>query len=111
MRYPAQDLLRILALESVRAGAFVVGEDLGTVERGVRERLADAGLLSYRVLWFESDPPERYRMAFGAIRANITASARVSARWTPSSSRLNSVSSSVRITMARRASRRPLLRT
>ena len=60
VRYPAQDLLRILALESVRAGAFVVGEDLGTVERGVRERLAEAGLLSYRVLWFENDPPARY---------------------------------------------------
>jgi 4-alpha-glucanotransferase len=60
VRYPARDLLRILALESVRAGAFVVGEDLGTVEHGVRERLAEAGLLSYRVLWFEKDPPPRY---------------------------------------------------
>jgi 4-alpha-glucanotransferase len=68
VRYPAEDLLRILALESVRAGAFVVGEDLGTVEGGVRERLADAGVLSYRVLWFETDPPTRYpKLALASV--------------------------------------------
>lgn len=60
VRYPADDLLAIVALESRRAGAIVVGEDLGTVEAGVRERLAEHAILSYRVFWFEREPPARY---------------------------------------------------
>jgi 4-alpha-glucanotransferase len=57
VRYPSQDLLDIVALESHRAGAAVVGEDLGVVEAGVREVLAEHGILTYRLLWFERDDP------------------------------------------------------
>jgi 4-alpha-glucanotransferase len=60
VRYPADALLDVLALESVRAGAFVVGEDLGTVEDGVRETLRERDVLSYRLVWFEEDPPEAW---------------------------------------------------
>jgi 4-alpha-glucanotransferase len=68
VRYPADDLLGIVALESHRAGALVVGEDLGTVERGVRERLTARGVLSYRVMWFEEGPPSRYpEVAMAAV--------------------------------------------
>ena len=53
--YPLEALLGALAAESVRARCLVVGEDLGTVPEGFRERLAAADVLSYRVLWFERD--------------------------------------------------------
>ncbi|HEY1757330.1 MAG TPA: 4-alpha-glucanotransferase [Bryobacteraceae bacterium] len=49
----AEDLLGVLALESSRNGFSVVGEDLGTVSGDVRHRLADAGILGIRLLWFE----------------------------------------------------------
>lgn len=60
VRYPAEDLLAIIALESQRARSLVVGEDLGTVEQGVRETLGEREMLSYRLLWFEPRPPSEW---------------------------------------------------
>lgn len=81
VRYPVDDLLAILALESSRAGAIVVGEDLGTVEEGVREKLAAYGLLSYRVLWFETDPPARFpRQSLAVVTTHDLAT--ITGLWT-----------------------------
>lgn len=68
VQYPLDALLGVLAIESVRARCIVVGEDLGTVPEGLRERLSAVDALSYRVLWFERDhsgftTPSRYPAA------------------------------------------------
>ncbi len=57
VRYPWRDLLDIVALESVRAEAVVVGEDLGTVEDFVRDEMGRRHMLSTAVLWFEEGGP------------------------------------------------------
>ncbi len=54
-------LLGILALESVRGNFIVIGEDLGTVTGEVRHALAEAGILSYRLFWFERDGAGNFR--------------------------------------------------
>jgi glycogen operon protein len=64
--YPFDDLLAILAQESVRAKCMIIGEDLGTVPPGFREKMAANNVLSYRILLFERDasgrflPPDEY---------------------------------------------------
>jgi 4-alpha-glucanotransferase len=65
VRYDLEDLVGILALESQRNRCLVIGEDLGTVPDGFRDRMAASCILSYRVLFFERDakqliPPYRY---------------------------------------------------
>ncbi|TVP45611.1 MAG: 4-alpha-glucanotransferase [Gemmatimonadales bacterium] len=56
VRYPAEELYAILALESSRAACSVVGEDLGTVPAEVPEAMTRNGLLRMYVLPFELDP-------------------------------------------------------
>ncbi|MEX2139428.1 MAG: 4-alpha-glucanotransferase [Pirellulales bacterium] len=58
--YPAQALLDIVALESHRAGAFVVAEDLGTVQDYMRDAFMKHQMLSYRLLWLEDEAPSTY---------------------------------------------------
>jgi glycogen debranching enzyme len=53
--FPMEALMRLVAEESLVQECMVVGEDLGTVPDGLRERLARANFLSYKVLWFERD--------------------------------------------------------
>ena len=69
VRYDHDAMIGIVALEAHRAGALVVGEDLGTVEPWVRDYLLLRGLLGTSILWFELDrdgtggplPAERWR--------------------------------------------------
>jgi 4-alpha-glucanotransferase len=55
LTYPLKDLLRLIALESHRHKAIVIGEDLGTVPEGFRNRLQETAIYGLRVLWFERD--------------------------------------------------------
>jgi 4-alpha-glucanotransferase len=64
--YDPEAMIGVLALEAHRAGAVVVGEDLGVVEPRVRDYLRDRGMLGTSILWFEHDEagplaPEEYR--------------------------------------------------
>jgi len=68
VRYVWQDMVGLLRLEAWRAGAYVVGEDLGTVEDHVREVLRDSAVLSYKLFWFEpQEPPLWPYQALGAV--------------------------------------------
>ena len=64
---PMDDLLRLIALESQREQAIVIGEDLGTVPEGLRPAMEQKAMLGMQVLWFEQEkdgsytPPENWR--------------------------------------------------
>ena len=65
LAYPLDDLLRLTALESHRHRAVVIGEDLGTVPEGFRDRLSQSGIYGMSILWFERNasrfkPPRRW---------------------------------------------------
>lgn len=55
LAFPERDLFAELALESTRARCLIVGEDLGTVPENFRAAMDGAGILSYRVMWFERE--------------------------------------------------------
>ena len=66
VRYDHEALIGILALEAQRAGAVVIGEDLGVVEPSARDYLLERGVLGTSILWFEwaghgPRVPEHYR--------------------------------------------------
>jgi (1->4)-alpha-D-glucan 1-alpha-D-glucosylmutase len=73
VRYPLDDLIGLVALESARSRCIVIGEDLGTVPDEAREALAANDILSYRVLMFEQGgngefkPPAAYPEAALAV--------------------------------------------
>lgn len=66
LRFPLRDMLRLLAAESQRHQAIVIGEDLGTVQEGYRETLGEQAVMGIRVMFFERDSnggfaaPDRY---------------------------------------------------
>ena len=64
LSYPLDDLIGHIALESHRAQCMVVGEDLGTVPEGFRDRLTRAKIQGMRVLWFER---ERRRVSAAGV--------------------------------------------
>ena len=56
VRYNHEAMVGVVALEAYRAGALVIGEDLGTVEPWVRDHLAARGILGTSIMWFETGP-------------------------------------------------------
>lgn len=85
LRQPFEDLLRLLALESWRQRAVVIGEDLGVVPEGFRDRMAGRGVLGIDVLMFTRDrqgeflPPGAWRR--GAIATTTTHDLPTLAGW------------------------------
>ena len=63
LRYPLQDMLRLIQLEAWRHQAMVIGENLGTVPEGFNASLARSGILGMDVLWFEREAADAARQA------------------------------------------------
>lgn len=77
VRYNHEATVGILLLEASRAGAVIVGEDLGTVEDWVRDYMMTRGIFGTSVLWFEKNPdnsfrrPDQYRqMCMAAVNTH-----------------------------------------
>jgi 4-alpha-glucanotransferase len=84
LAYPVTDFLRLLALESHRHQAIIVGEDLGTVPDGFHDMLETAGVHGMRVLWFQREgqafvAPDRWD--HGAIAMTSTHDLPTVAGW------------------------------
>jgi 4-alpha-glucanotransferase len=83
--YPVEDLFRLTALESLRHRAIIIGEDLGTLPYGFRERLAGEGIAGMQVLRFERDAhgffrsPESWRPS--AVAMSVTHDLAPTAGW------------------------------
>ena len=65
IRYPLDATLGVLAEVSQAARVLVIGEDLGTVPPGFRDLMEEAGLLGYRVFYFETEADCRFRPPHG----------------------------------------------
>ncbi|MBP2473203.1 4-alpha-glucanotransferase [Crossiella equi] len=83
VRYDADAMLGILALEAQRAGAVVIGEDLGTVLPEVTDSLAEHNVLGSAVLWFQRDPDAEGEPMLPAHRYPERATASVSTHDLP----------------------------
>jgi len=73
VHYPFDDLLGLVARESLHHECLVIGEDLGTVPDGFRERLFEAGVLSYHPLMFERYPDGQFRLPADMPRQALVA--------------------------------------
>lgn len=52
--YNVNDMIGILALESVRNKSLIIGEDLGTVPDIMKKLLPESGIYSYKIFFFET---------------------------------------------------------
>ncbi|MDO4900322.1 4-alpha-glucanotransferase [Actinomyces sp.] len=68
VRYDHEAMIGVVLLEAHRAGAVIIGEDLGTVEPWAREYLASRGVLGTSVLWFEKGEEDGWPLEPGAYR-------------------------------------------
>jgi 4-alpha-glucanotransferase len=83
VHYDADVMLAVLALEAHRAGATVVGEDLGTVEPEVTEALADNGMLGCAVSWFTRDESASAQPLLASAKWPVRAAASISTHDLP----------------------------